>query len=167
MKFKLMTGTLVAAGALMGLASTAVQAAPAVVATSPGGYVIQYAPPAPVFERAPAAREGYVWVPGRYDWRDGRYVWMQGHWMQDRPGYDWREARWVQRPDGSWFLSQGEWVRTERLSRYDDDDDRFERRRGPNGDMDGDGVRNRDDRDRDGDGVANRDDDFPSNPNRS
>jgi hypothetical protein len=168
MKFKLMTGTLVAAGALMGLASTA-QAVPAVVATTPGGYVVQYAPPAPLAERVPAARDGYVWAPGHYDWRDGRYVWVQGRWMQDRPGYEWREARWMQRSDGSWVLTEGSWIRTDRYSRYDDDD-RYERRvprRGPDGDLDRDGIRNREDRDRDGDGIANRNDDFPNDPDRS
>lgn len=40
-------------------------------------------------------------------------------------------------------------------------------RRGPGGDRDGDGIRNRRDRDRDGDGVRNRDDARPNNPRRN
>ena len=39
-------------------------------------------------------------------------------------------------------------------------------RGGPWGDMDRDGIRNRDDWDRDGDGVRNRHDRFPQNPYR-
>jgi hypothetical protein len=149
-------------GALMGLSSVT-QAVPAVVASTPypgSQYVIvQTAPPAPLVEAVPAPRQGWVWAPGHYEWRDGRYVWSSGRWVQDRPGWIWQEARWLQRPDGSWYLVGGQWVQNERVSRDD--------RRGPDGDRDGDGVRNADDRDRDGDGVANRDDDFPNNPNRS
>lgn len=165
----------VAGAALLGLSSLA-QAAPAVVATTPSGQVLHYgqtyghvmvqpAPPAPLIEAVPAPRSGWVWTPGFYEWRDGRYVWSTGRWIQARPGWDWQEARWLQRPDGSWYLVGGQWVRSDNIGYNDRRGGRFER--GPNGDMDGDGVRNADDRDRDGDGVANRYDDFPSNPNRS
>ncbi|MDP3761907.1 MAG: hypothetical protein Q8R01_15465 [Ramlibacter sp.] len=41
-------------------------------------------------------------------------------------------------------------------------DGRYERRWGPNGDLDRDGIRNRDDRDVDGDGIRNRRDHFPA-----
>lgn len=41
-----------------------------------------------------------------------------------------------------------------------------QKRRGPYGDFDRDGIRNQQDRDRDGDGVRNRFDRFPNNPNR-
>jgi len=41
-------------------------------------------------------------------------------------------------------------------------DGRYERRWGPNGDLDRDGIRNRDDRDIDGDGIRNRRDHFPA-----
>lgn len=179
MKLNRTMATLLTAAGLMGL-GTAAQAVPAVVAQS-DGIVIQVAPPAPRYEVRPADREGYVWVPGHYDWRDGRYVWLSGQWMADRPGFEWREARWVQRSDGSWHLINGGWIRDradrgdrDRYAYYDNDDDRGwndrrwnSRRFGPDGDMDRDGVANRDDRDRDGDGVLNRFDEFPNNPNRS
>ena len=171
MKLNRSMATLLAAAGLLGV-GTAAQAVPAVVAPS-GSYVIQSAPPAPIVESIPAPRDGYVWTPGYYDWRDGRYVWISGHWVADRPGYEWREARWVQRSDGSWHLIAGGWVR-EDYAAYDPDDNvshdrRYYRSRrfGPMGDLDGDGVANRDDRDRDGDGVVNRFDDYPDNPNRS
>lgn len=156
--------------ALLGL-GTGAQAVPAVVATTPSQVtIVQAAPPAPIYESVPAAREGFVWAPGHYEWRDGRYVWTAGRWIESRPGWEWQDARWVQHQDGSWHLVGGQWVRSDRYS-YDDDD-RHERRQarrlyGPNGDLDGDGVRNAEDRDRDGDGVANRFDDFPSDPRRS
>ena len=168
MNRKTLLAAALAGGALMGVSSVA-QAVPAVVASTPypgGPYVIvQSAPPAPVYEAIPAPRQGWVWAPGHYEWRDGRYVWSSGRWVQDRPGWEWQEARWLQRPDGSWYLVSGQWVQNDRLSHDDRRGGRFER--GPNGDLDGDGVRNADDRDRDGDGVANRDDDFPNDPNRS
>jgi hypothetical protein len=42
---------------------------------------------------------------------------------------------------------------------------RHARRYGPYGDLDRDGILNKDDRDRDGDGVRNRHDRFPDDPN--
>jgi hypothetical protein len=166
MNRKTLLAAALAGGALMGLSSVA-QAVPAVVASAPSHIIVQ-APPTPIYEATPAAREGWAWAPGHYEFRDGRYVWLSGRWIQDRPGWDWQEARWLQRPDGSWYLVGGQWVRSDRHA-FNDNDDRRGRNwnRGPNGDTDGDGVRNADDRDRDGDGVANRDDDFPNNPNRS
>ncbi|TWO69898.1 hypothetical protein FN976_16225 [Caenimonas sedimenti] len=171
MKHNSLIAPLVAASALMGLAGAA-QAVPAVVATPSYGptVVVRQAPPPPIFEAAPGVREGYVWAPGHYEWRNGRYEWRPGYWVSERPGYIWEQARWIQRPDGSWYLAGNTWER-----------------RGPNGDRDGDGIANRYDRDRDGDGipnrydrgrdgpygdrdgdgVSNRDDDYPNNPNRS
>jgi hypothetical protein len=163
MNRKSLVAAALAGGALMGMAS-AVQAAPAVVATAPQAIYVQGPPPAPIYEATPAPREGWAWTPGHYAWQDGRYVWLSGRWIQDRPGWEWQESRWLQRPDGSWYLVSGQWMRSDNYA-YDDDDRR--QARGPNGDLDGDGVRNADDRDRDGDGVANRNDDFPNDPDRS
>lgn len=164
MQQKTLLAAAIAAASLFG--AGVAQAVPAVVAPSYPAHVVQLAPPAPIYEAVPAPRSGYVWAPGHYEFRDGRYVWNQGRWLESRAGWAWQEARWQQRPDGSWFLVGGQWVRTDNLARYDEDD-RNDFRRGPNGDLDGDGVRNADDRDRDGDGVSNRDDDFPNNANRS
>jgi hypothetical protein len=182
MKRKLMVGTIAAAAALMGATA---MAAPAVVATGPDGIVISIAPPQPRYEVVPAAREGHIWVPGHYEWRNGRYDWMAGHWVRERPGYRWEEARWVQRPDGNWYLTGGDWRRgpygdRDRdgvANRYDNDRDgdgianRYDNNRrnrfGPNADLDRDGVANRNDRDIDGDGVSNRNDDFPYDRQRS
>lgn len=165
---KMLITSLTVAGALLGAAGT--DAAPAVVATDPGGYVVQSAPPPPVYEVTPSARAGLVWAPGHYEWRGDRYVWLQGHWMDNRPGYAWREARWTQQPDGAWILRSGEWVPTDRVSHYRGDaaDLAYQRRHpGANGDLDVDGVRNRDDRDRDGDGIMNWRDGYPNDASRS
>ena len=172
MKHTTLLAAALAAGSLLGLGGTA-QATPAVVAgttpyvnsgavpyyggapyygstaqvyTAPSTIVVQTAPPAPIYESVPAAREGYVWAPGHYVWEGGRYHWRGGEWMAARPGYAWQAAHWEQRGDGSWYLVGGTWVRTDNLA-YN------EGRRGPWGD-------------RDGDGVINRDDRFPRDPDR-
>ena len=150
-----------AAAALIGLGSTASYAAPAIVA--------EFAPPAIVHESIPAPREGFVWAPGHYEFRGGNYVWTPGYWMRERPGFEWEEAHWVRRADGTWRLVAGHWVETDDYAYNREFDDRRYRSRhfGPNGDLDRDGILNKDDRDRDGDGVANWNDDYPNNPNRS
>ncbi|GAB3656647.1 YXWGXW repeat-containing protein [Ramlibacter alkalitolerans] len=160
MNRKTLTAAVLAAGALMGVASVA-QAVPAVVANTgsyyPGttvypaqpnttvyGYpnqavIVQPAPPAPVYEAIPAPRQGYVWAPGHYEWRGGQYAWIPGEWMTARPGFAWRSGHWEQARNGSWEFVAGHWMRTDDFA-YNDD------RRGPYGDRDRDGVVNRDDR---------------------
>ncbi len=68
--------------------------------------IVSSAPPAARYEAAPAAREGFVWAPGHWEWRGNEYVWQEGHWMRDRAGYEYREPRWVQRADRSWYLGR-------------------------------------------------------------
>ena len=106
----------VAAGSMMGLGSVA-QAVPAVVYTGPA-YVVQAAPPPPLYEAAPAARAGYIWTPGYYEWRGDRYVWTSGRWLETRQGYAWQQPRWQQRGDGSWYLVGGQWVRGDNMATY-------------------------------------------------
>lgn len=186
---KTLLGVIVAAGALAGLTPGA--------ANAQYSAVVSVAPPAPLQERTPPPRAGYVWAPGHYQWRDHQYLWVPGHWLQARSGYEYREPRWVQRGNGEWYLVGGNWERRGPYgdrdrdgiaNRYDRDrdgdgipnawDDRPNRneyarrdhrggRFGPYGDIDDDGIRNMDDRDRDGDGIRNRADRFPDNPRRS
>ena len=120
---------------------------------------IDVAPPAPRHEVIPAARHGYVWAPGYWDWRHGRHVWVKGHWERERKGYYWHPSRWEQR-EGRWVFERGRWDR-ERWA-----DNHHNGRGGPGGDRDRDGVPNRVDRDKDGDGVPNRFDAQPNNPRR-
>jgi len=119
--------------------------------------IVRVAPPAPIYEAAPAPRSGYVWAPGHHEFRNGQYVWVQGYWLQERPGYAYIAPRRTQRGDGQWAMIGGGWERGPYgdrdhdgiANRYDRNDGRYARRddrRGPYGDRDGDGVQNSRDR---------------------
>ncbi|MEO8654220.1 MAG: hypothetical protein ABI409_08860 [Ramlibacter sp.] len=43
-------------------------------------------------------------------WKDGRYVWKPGEWVLAKPGMEYRQHKWVQRADGKWILTGGDWV---------------------------------------------------------
>ncbi len=119
------------------------------------------APPAPRYERVPAARRGYEWTPGYWNWNGRRHVWTKGHWERARAGHYYQRPEWQQGNNG-WQLNRGGWQRGERH------DKRHDANRGNGrGDRDHDGVANRVDRDRDGDGVSNRFDSNPNNPRRN
>ena len=68
------------------------------------------APPAPRFERVPAARRGYVWSPGYWDARNNKHYWRAGHWERERKGHYRTAPQWVQR-DNRWQLERGRWNR--------------------------------------------------------
>jgi hypothetical protein len=112
--------------------------------------VVHKAPPALRHESVPAARRGYEWVPGYWDWNGRRYTWSAGHYEKVRPGYVYARPEW-RRDRNGWVMERGGW-RHGQLARA--------------GDRDRDGVPNRADRDRDNDGVPNRVDARPNNPNR-
>jgi hypothetical protein len=113
--------------------------------------VVQKAPPTLRSERIPAARRGYEWVPGYWDWNGRRYTWVAGHHERVRPGYVYARPEW-RRDRNGWVLERGGWQHGDRVVRR--------------GDRDRDGVPNRYDRDRDNDGVPNRVDARPNNANR-
>lgn len=117
-------------------------------------------PPALLNNDDPGLRDGHVWAPGHWLVVNGKYMWQNGQWLPARPGYAWQAPQWQQRSDGLWYMVGGNWVRTDNHA-YDG-----RRHRGPDGDMDRDGIRNADDQDRDGDGVVNWRDNFPDDPNR-
>jgi hypothetical protein len=140
------------------------------------------APPAPLVERVPPPRHGYVWAPGHWEWNGHRHVWAAGYWVAERPGYAYTAPVWVQR-GGGWYMQPERWTpyggyerRVVEAPRYEErrfygdgyrdrerwEHERWERRH----DEDRDGVPNRYDRDRDGDGVPNRYDSRPDNPYR-
>ena len=68
-------------------------------------------PPAAPVEVVPAAREGYVWIPGYWSWDEGQYVWVQGTWVVERPNYHWVPARW-HNDNGHWYYDSGHWAHT-------------------------------------------------------
>jgi len=85
--------------------------------------VVQKAPPALRREAVPAARRGYEWIPGYWNWTGRKYTWVKGHYEKVRRGYVYARPEWRQ-GDNGWTLQRGGWRA---------------------GDRDGDGVRNRDD----------------------
>lgn len=115
-------------------------------AQAQASFSLQFGSPAPVYRTAPAARPGYVWVPGGYVHRGGHRYQNQGHWVRDQRRYRHEQRRWGRHDD-----RRGDYARPA----Y-----------GPRGDLDRDGIANRYDRDRDGDGVRNRQDRSPNNPYR-
>lgn len=71
------------------------------VSNASGGVVVSagasmypsVAPPPPRVESA-GARAGFVWVPGRWDWRAGQWAWVDGHWERERANKVWVPGRW-------------------------------------------------------------------------
>jgi hypothetical protein len=68
----------------------------------------QPAPPAPIAETTPAARRGFVFVKGNYEWRDGDYEWVPGHWEREQRNKTWRDGGWAQ-VSGKWTWTPGSW----------------------------------------------------------
>jgi len=89
------------------LAGAAAAPLPSLAASNVSLY-IGSAPPAPVYERIPAPRHGYVWAPGYWNWTGHRYVWVRGHWERARAGYAWHRPEWRQ-GDRGWELDRGGW----------------------------------------------------------
>ncbi|AVR96538.1 thrombospondin type 3 repeat-containing protein [Pseudoduganella armeniaca] len=114
------------------------------LAASAAVIIVREAPPPPRHEHVPAARPGYAWTPGYWQWSGHRYTWHRGEYVRTRAGQRWNAPAWHER-NGRWEFERGGWRA---------------------GDRDHDGVANRHDRDRDGDGVPNRHDDRPDNPRR-
>jgi hypothetical protein len=65
------------------------------------------APPPPRAEK-PAAKAGFVWIDGSWDWRDSKWTWIPGHWEREKKGKRWRADRWEQR-GGHWQHVAGAW----------------------------------------------------------
>jgi hypothetical protein len=72
--------------------------------------IVEVAPPPPRVEVVPAARVGYVWAPGYWEWRARRHEWHNGYWVRERRGYHWAPHRWVDR-GGRWEFENGRWER--------------------------------------------------------
>jgi hypothetical protein len=72
--------------------------------------VVQVAPPPARVEVVPAARVGYIWAPGYWEWRGRRHVWVNGNWVRERRGYHYAPHNWVER-DGRWHFERGGWRR--------------------------------------------------------
>jgi len=82
----------------------------AVPVVSEAAVYVQIAPPAPRVEVVPAARAGYIWAPGYWNWNGRRHVWVGGNWVRERRGYHYAPHAWVQR-DNRWEFNRGHWER--------------------------------------------------------
>lgn len=72
--------------------------------------IINTAPPAPIYERVPGPRHGYVWAPGYWEWRSHRHAWVPGHYVSARPGYVYASPSWHHR-GGRWVMEPQRWNR--------------------------------------------------------
>jgi len=71
--------------------------------------LVHVAPPAVRGEvRPPRPGPGYLWEPGRWEWREGRHVWAAGHWIQGKPGRMWVPGHWRRLGD-AWTWEPGRW----------------------------------------------------------
>jgi hypothetical protein len=146
------------------IAAAAAAPLPSLAATRVGLYV-GAAPPAPMVERIPAPRHGYVWAPGYWAWNGHRHAWTSGYWVAERPGYVYSAPAWYQ-GDGGWYMEPARWSpygggdRYEVRRGYEHDrvyERGYDRDRYEHGRRDGGW-------DRDHDGVPNRYDRQPDNP---
>lgn len=69
---------------------------------------IGIAPPPPRWERVPAPRAGFIWVPGFWRWSGASYIWIGGGWHHQRVGYRYVHPRWQHERDG-WRFNTGHW----------------------------------------------------------
>jgi hypothetical protein len=67
-------------------------AAPALAQVTVG---ISIGPPAPLVERVPAPRAGWVWAPGYWVSWGNRCICWRGYWMPARPGWRWHPGWWA------------------------------------------------------------------------
>jgi hypothetical protein len=72
---------------------------------------IQVAPPPVRVVTVPAARRGYVWAPGYWQWNGRQHVWVDGGWIRERRGERWVPAHWEQGRAGYWHFEPGHWKR--------------------------------------------------------
>ncbi len=81
------------------------------VITSAGGVIIvgpNQAPPPIRVESPGAARGGYIWIQGNWQWSNGQYEWVAGHWERQKAGYSWYDGQW-QSQNNQWVWIAGEW----------------------------------------------------------
>ena len=71
---------------------------------------VRIAPPEPRHEVVPVVRQGWVWVPGYWNWNGRRYVWVKGHRVRARHGSHWVEHHWIE-DRGRWRMERGHWDR--------------------------------------------------------
>lgn len=86
------------------------QARKPAAAKPPPEMAVDVAPPSGTWESSPAPANGHVWSAGYYEWTGERYRWKPGEWVLAKEGKAYRQHQWVQRADGKWVLTGGDWV---------------------------------------------------------
>ncbi len=88
----------------------------AAVATTLAGFALpsfadEYYDVAPPHRRAEKMehRQGHVWVPGVYEWRNGKHEWVAGHLVAEKRGYRYAPDRWVMHDNNKWTYQRGGW----------------------------------------------------------
>lgn len=70
---------------------------------------VQAPPPPRAENRGRRPHDGWVWVPGYWNWSSERHVWVPGVWsLPPRGFHSWDAARWVHTKQG-WVLVRGRW----------------------------------------------------------
>lgn len=80
---------------------------------SAAAVVVREAPPAPRAKRVPAARRGYVWSPGHWQWRHKHHVCSRGSWVRERRDNVYNASAW-QEHDGRCEMQRGGWKKGDR-----------------------------------------------------
>ena len=96
--------------ALFGIAiavSGCVASGSATMGVETTGVVYQDPPPARV--ETVGARPGFLFIRGRWNWRNGEWVWVDGHWERERAGYAYSDGRWERRGN-RWEWIEGTWA---------------------------------------------------------
>jgi WXXGXW repeat (2 copies) len=109
-------------------------------------FSVNVGPPAVRYEAVPAARAGYVWAPGYWDYRSNKYAWTKGHYERERAGYYYHPTQWSEH-EGKWYRYDNRWSKEENQPRH----------------YNGRAWQS----DRDGDGVPDSRDRAPDNPRRN
>jgi hypothetical protein len=55
------------------------------------------------------ARDGYVWVEGRWVWDGSQWAWRDGYWLPSRSGYVYIQGYWHS-SGGRWYWRDGRWA---------------------------------------------------------
>jgi hypothetical protein len=66
------------------------------------------APPPLRIERAPPARDGFVWRSGHWAWSGKAYNWVDGGWVVQRRHMRWVADQWQQVGE-KWHLVPAHW----------------------------------------------------------
>jgi hypothetical protein len=112
MRNKVVLALVVAVAATVGLDANAKKPSHKAAAAprAPEVVAVDVPPPSGTWEAKPPAAEGYVWSAGYYEWKDAHYNWKPGEWVLAKEGMEYRQHKWVQRADGKWILTGGDWV---------------------------------------------------------